>query len=62
MIDLTLLVPTTQSTPSGCLNSRLRKCVTLVISTKSSLSCFYAVQTQLLPTHKAQKSAHIDVI
>jgi len=27
---------TTQLTPSGCLNSRLLNCVTLVISTKGS--------------------------
>jgi len=28
---------TTQLTPSGCLNKRLHKCVTLVVSTKGIL-------------------------
>jgi len=34
-IDYYLL--TTQLTPSGCLKSRLRKCVTVVVSTKGIL-------------------------
>ena len=59
---------TTQLTLSGCVNSKLRKCVTLVVSTKS---CFYAVcpqNTRRLPGldkqifNKYHYTKHVDQV